>query len=102
MQQQLDAQQQQRQQRQTALQLLSVQVVSSGTCILMYVSHYILFIILLDISKEICPKDVCKLKKKGRNFVQCNTCEQWYHCSCVGLTKRKAEELQEFKCKECK
>jgi hypothetical protein len=84
MQQQLDAQQQQRQQRQTALQLLSVQVVSS------------------DISKEICPKDVCKLKKKGRNFVQCNTCEQWYHCSCVGLTKRKAEELQEFKCKECK
>jgi hypothetical protein len=52
-------------------------------------------------SKEVCPKDVCKLKKQGRQWIQCDLCKQWFHCSCVGLTKKKADRLMEWKCALC-
>ena len=53
--------------------------------------------------KERCPKPLCGYKREraGTPWVVCSMCEQWFHCRCVGLTKKMAEDLPEWFCKDC-
>ena len=57
----------------------------------------------VPVDKEKCPSSVCGYKREraGTPWVICTNCEQWYHCRCVGLTKKRAEELPEWCCKNC-
>ncbi len=42
---------------------------------------------------------------KGRKdvgaMICCEWCNQWYHYSCVNLTKRKANKIEEYRCAKC-
>ena len=35
-------------------------------------------------------------------YVRCDECHQWFHLSCMNLTKEQAEELEKFSCGQCK
>ena len=35
-------------------------------------------------------------------WVQCDHCQEWFHCVCVGLTKEYAEQIDTYKCASCK
>lgn len=35
-------------------------------------------------------------------YVRCDICQNWFHLSCMGLTKEQAEELEMFSCLHCK
>lgn len=34
-------------------------------------------------------------------WVQCDLCQEWFHCTCVGLTKESAEKIEKFNCRRC-
>ena len=53
---------------------------------------------------DVCPKDICAFKKerKGRPWVMCTKCLQWYRCKCVGMTKRQSESVPVWLCRHCK
>ncbi len=36
------------------------------------------------------------------SWVQCDTCQGWFHCLCVGLTKKVAEKIESYCCIGCK
>ena len=36
------------------------------------------------------------------SWVQCDLCQEWFHCTCVGLTKEYAEKIDKYNCKKCK
>ena len=56
-----------------------------------------------SLSRERCPSDICRVKRarKGMLWVMCDTCLQWHHARCVGLTKKKLEALNDYFCKDC-
>ena len=35
------------------------------------------------------------------SWVQCDLCQEWFHCTCVGLTKEYAEKIDRYNCKKC-
>lgn len=35
------------------------------------------------------------------SWVQCDLCQEWFHCSCVGLTKEYAEKIDKYNCTKC-
>ena len=35
------------------------------------------------------------------SWVQCDRCQDWFHCICVGLTKEYAEKIDKYICKKC-
>ncbi|GAB4819339.1 hypothetical protein N2152v2_006385 [Parachlorella kessleri] len=46
-----------------------------------------------------CP--LCKLPDYGRDLVECDTCQQWYHPECAGLTLEEVEALPRWACAGC-
>ena len=48
-------------------------------------------------------KKTCNLCSSSRktNWVCCSKCEQWQHCSCVGLSHTIAKKIN-FECSACK
>lgn len=36
------------------------------------------------------------------SWVQCDKCQEWFHCMCVGLTKEIAEKIDSYVCDRCK
>lgn len=36
------------------------------------------------------------------SWVQCDKCQEWFHCMCVGLTKETAEKIDSYVCDSCK
>lgn len=55
-----------------------------------------------DDDDEICAAPSCT-KPQGDEvgWVQCDTCEKWYHLACVGLSPEKAEAMDSYNCKTC-
>jgi hypothetical protein len=35
------------------------------------------------------------------SWVQCDICQEWFHCNCVGLTKEYAEKIDKYNCRKC-
>lgn len=51
---------------------------------------------------EACLARPCKRPASEEvDWVQCDTCEQWYHNLCVGITAKKATELDSYICPYC-
>lgn len=42
------------------------------------------------------------IKCLSNKLVQCDFCRMWFHCSCVGITKREANEAEFWACTKCK
>ena len=35
------------------------------------------------------------------NWLQCDTCDLWYHLACIGLEQSQVSEEEDFNCKNC-
>jgi hypothetical protein len=44
---------------------------------------------------------VCQSPDDGRFMLACDGCDNWFHPACVGMTKREAEALEDYLCKDC-
>ncbi|WFD04400.1 Transcription factor bye1 [Malassezia obtusa] len=44
---------------------------------------------------------ICRKSNDGSPMICCSTCGEWYHFRCIGLTKRAAEDLDEYVCQAC-
>merc|ERR1719341_2695145 len=48
---------------------------------------------------------ICKKPHNNRFMICCDTCLDWFHGKCVGITKQKGKEMeeagQEWKCQKC-
>lgn len=50
-----------------------------------------------------CSAEKCKQPvAKEISWVQCDYCQGWFHCMCVGLTKESAEKIESYNCVNCK
>lgn len=55
-----------------------------------------------DDDDEACLARPCKHPSSDEvDWVQCDTCEQWYHNLCVGITAETAAELESYVCPYC-
>lgn len=55
-----------------------------------------------DDEDEACLARPCKHPSSDEvDWVQCDTCEQWYHNLCVGITAETAAELDSYVCPYC-
>ena len=55
-----------------------------------------------DDDDEACSARPCKHPSSDEvDWVQCDTCEQWYHNLCVGITAETAAELESYVCPYC-
>lgn len=56
-----------------------------------------------DMERETTAEEYCICRKPddGRLMVECSQCGEWFHCSCVNLSKTEAEELEEYLCPFC-
>ncbi|KAJ3020394.1 CXXC-type zinc finger protein 1 [Thoreauomyces humboldtii] len=43
----------------------------------------------------------CREPDLGTFMISCDNCEEWFHGSCVGLTKKTGEQLEAFTCPAC-
>lgn len=34
-------------------------------------------------------------------MIQCDRCKEWYHCQCIGMTRRKAKTIDTYICDRC-
>lgn len=44
---------------------------------------------------------ICRQGNDGSPMICCSHCGEWYHFRCVGLSKRAADQIQEYVCDEC-
>ena len=44
---------------------------------------------------------MCRKPWQGRFMIQCDSCNEWYHGSCVNVTVTDALDIAEFKCPVC-
>ena len=44
---------------------------------------------------------VCKQQYDGRFMIQCDTCDEWYHGSCVNISPSEAVNIDKYKCPVC-
>ena len=45
---------------------------------------------------------VCRKPYSGRFMIQCDSCDEWYHGSCINITVTDALVIDKYKCKACK
>ncbi|XP_052262825.1 nucleosome-remodeling factor subunit BPTF-like isoform X2 [Dreissena polymorpha] len=38
---------------------------------------------------------------EARFYVGCDRCQDWFHCECVGITQKQADELDQYLCPNC-
>ena len=34
-------------------------------------------------------------------YIQCDVCDNWFHCKCVGVDEQNVGELENFVCSKC-
>lgn len=56
-----------------------------------------------DDNLQLCPGDVCIARRRNARLLwrQCNTCNQWYHAQCAGLSRYLAINLPHWTCFKC-
>ena len=45
---------------------------------------------------------ICKKPDDGFQMIQCDKCQEWFHCHCMHLSKANTLKLKEFLCPRCK
>ena len=44
----------------------------------------------------------CFQSKQAENFISCDECQVWYHCSCVGVSLETFTDSDSFVCRKCR
>ena len=44
---------------------------------------------------------ICKTIDNNSGMVQCDQCDCWFHCDCMGLSAEQAKALEYFECPKC-
>ena len=44
---------------------------------------------------------ICRGPDTGEMMIQCDSCKEWYHLTCVSLTPNEAEALDSYTCPNC-
>jgi hypothetical protein len=63
--------------------------------------------ICVDLSEHLQSVTEAKLKyclcrqEYHSEMVGCDTCNEWYHCACIGISKSTADKLDSFSCIRC-
>lgn len=55
-----------------------------------------------DDDDELCASKSCSRPSGDEvDWIQCDSCQLWFHLVCIGLSSEKAEALDSFKCSLC-
>ncbi|KAJ8045686.1 hypothetical protein HOLleu_08736 [Holothuria leucospilota] len=56
----------------------------------------------IDYDSNVCFHKDCKGDPSNVvNWVQCDSCDKWYHCRCLKITKEEADDLDPYVCVKC-
>ncbi|KAJ3208407.1 PHD finger protein 3 [Dinochytrium kinnereticum] len=44
---------------------------------------------------------ICRTIDNGKFMIQCDSCKDWYHGTCVSITERAARDITSYECEEC-
>ncbi|KAJ8023583.1 hypothetical protein HOLleu_36062 [Holothuria leucospilota] len=56
----------------------------------------------IDYDSNVCFHEDCKGDPSNVvNWVQCDSCDKWYHCRCLKITKEEADDLDPYVCVKC-
>ena len=45
---------------------------------------------------------ICRGPDRGDLMVQCDTCSEWFHGTCVGVTATETMKMKTYKCPPCR
>jgi hypothetical protein len=55
-----------------------------------------------NLAKSVCAADFCcHPKDETIDWIACDSCDEWYHIRCVGLSKSEAEKQDVYNCPRC-
>ena len=54
--------------------------------------------VLEDGEKVYC---LCRKPDDGHTMICCDSCAEWYHCACLGITKSQAKNIATYTCPSC-
>ncbi len=43
----------------------------------------------------------CRKPDDGKLMIQCDTCLEWYHGACIGVSRKHARNIKSYKCSSC-